>query len=187
MALQPTRLEYRVTLSQVDRGRDLTETVIVARHPSETQEHVTLRMLAWCLFNEEGIAFGPGLSTPDTPDLWTREATGRLKTWIECGAADGDKLRKLLSHHAGCATHVLLDEAKRAREVSLAIAGGRWPRGNPFPAVWLVDAALVSALAAREERRQKWGVTVVGEHFYIDVDGRSLNGAVERVDVTQAD
>jgi uncharacterized protein YaeQ len=187
MALSPTRLEYRVTLSHVDRARDVAESVIVARHPSETQEHVTLRVLAWCLFNEEGLAFGPGLSTPDTPDLWTREATGRLTTWIECGSADAEKLRKLLSHHAGCVTHILMSDEKRARELGLALSGLRWPRGNPFPAVWLVDAALVQALAAREERRQKWGVTLVGDHFYIDVDGRSLNGAVERVDVTQAD
>jgi uncharacterized protein YaeQ len=187
MALQPTRLEYRVTLSQVDRGRDVTQPVIVARHPSETQQHVTLRMLAWCLFNEDGLEFGPGLSTPDTPDLWTREATGRLTSWIECGAADAEKLRKLLSHHAGCATHILYDDAKRAHELAAALAAVRWPKGNAFPGVWLVDAALVSALAAREERRQKWGVTVVGDHFYIDVDGRSLNGAVERVDVTQVD
>jgi uncharacterized protein YaeQ len=187
MALQATRLEYRLTLSHVDRGRDVTQAVIVARHPSETQQHVTLRMLAWCLFNEEGLEFGPGLSTPDTPDLWTREATGRLTTWIECGAADAEKLRKLLSHHAHCATHILCDDAKRAHELAAALAGVRWPKGNPFPGVWLVDAALVSALAAREERRQKWGVTVVGDHFYVDVDGRSLNGAVERVDVTQID
>jgi uncharacterized protein YaeQ len=187
MALSPTRLEYRVTLSHVDRARDVTETVIVARHPSETQEHVTLRLLAWCLFTEEGLAFGPGLSTPDTPDLWTREATGRLTTWIECGSADAEKLRKLLSHHSGCATYVLMSDEKRARELALGLAELRWPRGNPSPGVWLVDAALVSALAAREERRQKWGVTVVGEHFYVDVDGRSLNGAVERVDVTIAD
>jgi uncharacterized protein YaeQ len=187
MALQPTRLEYRVTLSQVDNARDVTETVIVARHPSETPQHVVLRMLAWCLFNEDDLAFGPGLSTPDTPDLQARDATGKLTSWIECGAADADKLRKLLSHHAGCATHILLDDEKRARELSLELAALRWPRGNPSPAVWLVDAALVSALAAREERRQKWGVTVVGDHFYIDVDGRSLNGAVERVDVTQHD
>jgi uncharacterized protein YaeQ len=181
MALSPTRLEYRVTLSHVDRAREANETVIVARHPSETATHATLRMLAWCLFHDEGLTFGPGLSTPDTADLWIHDATGRLTTWIECGAADADKLRKLMSHHAGAATHVLGDDERRARELAAALAAGRWPRGNPPPQVWLVDAELVAALAAREERRQRWGVTIVGDHVYIDVDGRSLNGALLRL------
>jgi uncharacterized protein YaeQ len=180
MALQPTRLEYRVTLSQVDRARDVTETVIVARHPSETQAHVTLRMLAWCLLNEDGLTFGPGLSTPDAADLWTHDATGRLTTWIECGAADVERLRKTLAHHAGAHTHVVLDDERRARELLDELAAARWPRSCPPPVVWTIDAALVAALAAREERRQKWAVTVVGDHFYIDVDGRTLNGAAVR-------
>ncbi|MCU1282841.1 MAG: hypothetical protein JWM53_6387 [bacterium] len=93
MALAPTRLEFRVTLSHVDRARDVSETVYVARHPSETQEHVVLRMLAWCLLHEDGIAFGPGLSTPDAADLWTHDATGRLTTWIEAGTATAERLR----------------------------------------------------------------------------------------------
>lgn len=184
MALSPTRLEYRVTLSQVDRGREASETVVVARHPSETQEHVTLRMLAWCLFYDDGLAFGPGLSTPDAADLWVHDATGRLTTWIECGNADAERLRKTLAHHAGAATHVLLDDPRRARELGAELAASRWPRSCPPPVLWIVDAALVGALAAREERRQRWAVTVVGDHFYIDVDGRTLNGAVVTVDTS---
>lgn len=182
MALTPTRLEYRVTLSNVDRGREANESVIVARHPSETQAHVTLRMLAWCLYHEDGLTFGPGLSTPDAADLWTHDPTGRLTAWIECGAADAERLRKALQHHAGATTDVLLDDPKRARELVAELGAARWPRACPPPRVWVVDAALVAALAARQERRQRWAVTVVGDHFYIDVDGRTLNGAVVRAD-----
>jgi uncharacterized protein YaeQ len=178
MALSPTRLEYRVTLSNVDRGREAAETVIVARHPSETQVHVTLRMLAWCLLHEDGLTFGPGLSTPDAADLWTHDPTGRLTTWIECGSASAEKLRKTLAHHAGAQAHLLVDDERRAREFRDELAATRWPRSCPPPLVWTVDAALVAALAAPEERRQRWAVTVVGDHFYIDVDGRTLNGAI---------
>lgn len=180
MALTPTRLEYRVTLSNVDRGCEVAETVIVARHPSETQEHVTLRMLAWCLLYEEGLAFGPGLSTPDAADLWTHDATGRLTAWIECGAASAERLRKTLAHHAGAQAHVVLDDERRARELRDELGAARWPRSCPPPRIWTVDAALVAALAARDERRQRWGVTVVGDHFYVDIAGRTLNGAVMR-------
>jgi uncharacterized protein YaeQ len=178
MALQPTRLEFRLTLSHVDRAIDLAETLYVARHPSETQDHVVLRVLAWCLLHEEGIAFGPGLSTPDAADLWTHDATGRLTTWIECGGATAERLRKSLSHHSGAASHVVLDDARAADALRAELAEGRWLRSCPPPVLWTIDPALVAALAAPEERRQRWAVTIVGDHFYIDVDGRTLNGAV---------
>ena len=51
-----------------------------------------------------------------------------------------------------------------------------WPRGTPTPIVWTIDRALVAELAAREDRRQRWSVTVVGDHFYIDADGKTLDG-----------
>ncbi len=180
MALQPTRLEFRLTLSHVDRALDVAETVYVARHPSETLEHVVLRLLAWCLLHEEGLAFGPGLSTPDAADLWTHDATGRLTSWIECGTATAERLRKSLQHHSGAQTHVVLDDERAAGELRAELADARWPRSCPPPTLWVIDPALVSALAAREERRQRWAVTIVGDHFYIDIDGRSLNGALQR-------
>lgn len=180
MALSPTRLSYLVTLSNVDRGRDASESVIVARHPSETQEHVTLRMLAWCLLHEDGLAFGPGLSTPDAADLWTHDATGRLITWVECGTATAERLRKSISQHGGAQAHVVFDEAERTRTLLAELSERPWLRGAPPPQIWTIDNELVASLAARDERRQKWAVTVVGEHFYIDVDGRTLNGAVTR-------
>jgi uncharacterized protein YaeQ len=178
MALPATRYEYRIALSHVDRGREVTEAVVVARHPSETAEHLTLRVLAHCLLNEEGLAFGPGLSDPDAADLWTKDLTGRLVTWIECGAAAADKVRKVLLHNSGIAAHVVLADAKRVADLAVELpAAGRLPRKGPAPILWAIDPALVKALAAKEERRQKWTVTVVGDHLYVDADGDSVDGA----------
>lgn len=177
MALQATRLEYRITLSNVDRGVDVKESLIVARHPSETQEHVTLRVLAWCLLHEERLEFGPGLSDPDVADLWTRDLTGQLTTWVECGTADADKVRKVMLHNAGIAVHAVLADARR--HAALMDETSRWkkpPRGTLT--VWMVDRALVDALAEREERRHTWTVTIVGGHVYVEADGRQLDGEV---------
>jgi uncharacterized protein YaeQ len=177
MALTATRYEYRITLAHVDRSLELRETVIAARHPSESAEHLTLRVLAWCLLSEPGLAFGPGLSTPDAADLWTHDLTGRLITWIECGAAAGDKLKRVVQHHAGARVHAVFSDARRRDELRAELAG--WRRADEV-ALWTVDATLVAALAAREERRQRWMVTIVGDHFYVDADGTALEGAVER-------
>jgi uncharacterized protein YaeQ len=184
MALAPVRMEFRIALSHVDRGLDLVENVIVGRHPSETAEHLVLRVLAWCLLHEERIEFGPGLSAPDSADLWTHDLTGRLATWIECGAAQGEALRRVLQQNAGVTAHVVLSDRRRRDELLAEIA--TWKRALPV-IVWTVDPALVTALAAIEERRQRWSVTVVGDHFYIDADGTSFDGAVEQVSTRDDD
>ncbi|HZS36741.1 MAG TPA: YaeQ family protein [Polyangia bacterium] len=177
MALPTTRMEYRIALSHVDRAAEVSETVIVGRHPSETAEHLTLRVLAWCLLYEPRIAFGPGLSTPDAADLWTHDLTGRLTTWIECGAAQADKLRKVVQHHPGAQVHVVFDNERRRLELVGECAG--WKRAGEV-SLWTIDPALVASLAKRDERRHRWTVTVVGDHFYIDADDRPLDGAVTR-------
>jgi uncharacterized protein YaeQ len=181
MALAATRYEYRITLSHVDGGRERSEAVIVARHPSETPEHLTLRVLAWCLLNEDGLGFGPGLSDPEAADLWTHDLTGRLTAWIECGAASAEKIRKVVLHNAGIAAHVVLDDPRRAAELVAELAAdSRLARREPPPTVWTLDAALVRALAAREERRQQWTVTVVGDHLYVEAAGETLDGPAAR-------
>jgi uncharacterized protein YaeQ len=179
MALQATRLVFRLALSNVDRAVEREEPVNVARHPSETQDHVVLRMLAWCLLWEEGLEFGPGLSAPDTPDLWTRDLTGRLVSWIECRAVDADRLKKIVNGAGGAQVGFVLASEKRAAEMKQDLDG--WKRVPANVSIHVVDSALVTALAAREQRQHKWRVTVVGDHFYVDADGSSLDGPVTRI------
>ena len=178
MALPSVRLEYRLTLSHVDRGLELEQGLIVARHPSETAEHVTLRVLAWCLLREERLEMGPGLSDPDVADLWTRDLTGRLTTWVECGSVDPERLRKILLHNSGAAVHVVLGSERRRDELLEALAEWKKPPRAALT-VWTVDAALLAGLAAREERRQVWTVTVVGGHIYVDAGGVNIDGPVD--------
>jgi uncharacterized protein YaeQ len=165
MALQPTRMEFRIALSHVDRGRDASESVIVGRHPSEASDHLILRVLAWCLLHDDGLAFADGLADPDQPDLWAHDLTGRVTRWIECGAAAGDKLKKVLQHNPGAAVDVVVADPRRERELREELA--TWKRVPGDLTIWFLDPALVAALAANEQRRQRWTVTIVGDHLYV--------------------
>jgi uncharacterized protein YaeQ len=175
MALTSTRREYRLQLNHVDAGIERSEALVVAQHPSETDEHMTLRVLAWCLLQQEGLAFGPGLSTPDAPDLEARDLTGQRTAWIECGAADGKELKRAL--HSGVKVHAVFSDEKKRAELASELAD--YKRAGDIE-TWLIDRTLVGELAARTDRRQKWTVTFVGDHFYVEADGKSYEGAVTR-------
>ncbi len=182
MALPSVRMDFVIALSHVDRGLEASEKVAVARHPSESAEHVVLRVISHCLFHEDGLAFGPGLADADGADLWTRDPAGRTTTWVECGTAAFDKLKKVVQHNPGVAVHAVFSDARRRDEL-LETARDPAARAGKVASsieVWKVDPALVAALAENQERRQKWSVTIVGDHLYIEVDGVSRDGAVER-------
>lgn len=189
MALSSTRMEYRIALSHVDRGLDRALTVIAALHPSETAEHLALRVLAYCLLYEERIEFGAGLADPTAPDLWARDLTGQVTLWVECGAADGEKLRRVLQHNAGAAVHAVFSGDRRLRDLQDEVAGWtRAARGLERVTLWTLDAALVSGLAAAVDtgRRHQLSVTIVGDHFYVESDGQHVEGAAVRGALTQA-
>jgi uncharacterized protein YaeQ len=179
MALQATRLVFRMRLSNVDRGVEREEAVNIARHPSETQEHVILRLLAWCLFWQDSIAFGPGLSTPDSPALWARDLVGTVTLWVDCRALDPDELKKIVHRESSAAVHLVLADRRRAEGLLTEVTA--WRRPPESLSVWLVDDKLVTGLAASEARQQRWQVTFVGDHFYIDADGNTLDGDLTRL------
>ena len=178
MALPSTRIDFRVELAHVDRNRQASERVVIARHPSEGGEHVILRVLAYCIFYEEGLAFGPGLSDAEGADLWTRDPAGRITTWIECGAAPFDKLKKVVQHNAGAAVYALFSDVRRRDELFAAAraSGARAGKVADAISVWTVEPRLVETLAEKEARSSKWAVTIVGDHLYVEVDGATFDG-----------
>lgn len=173
------RREYRLEISDVERALALRTTVVLSQHQSETREHVTLRVLAYCLLYQDGIAFGPGVSLGDAADLEARDLTGKVALWVGCGDVPVDLVRKVAQHHRDAAVHLVFAEGSARDAFFEALErAGRPARGWERVSVWTIDERLVAVLAAREELRQRWAVTIVGDHFYVDVDGTTHDGAV---------
>ena len=82
MALTATIYTFDIDLADVDRGVYETIALRVARHPSESEEYLVTRLLAYCLEYREGIAFSSGLSDPDAPTIAVRDLTGAIRVWI---------------------------------------------------------------------------------------------------------
>lgn len=94
MALRSTICKFTLDVADIDRGYYATHALTVARHPSETDERMMIRVLAFALHASESLEFGKGLSSDDEPALWDRDLTGNITHWIEVGLPDERVLRR---------------------------------------------------------------------------------------------
>ncbi|HYJ19611.1 MAG TPA: YaeQ family protein [Burkholderiales bacterium] len=94
MALKATIFKAELQIADMDRSYYADHSLTVARHPSETDERMMVRLLAFALHAEEALAFGKGLSTEDEPDLWLRDLTGVIDLWIDVGLPDEKRIRR---------------------------------------------------------------------------------------------
>ncbi|WP_028239948.1 YaeQ family protein [Stutzerimonas azotifigens] len=92
MALQATPYKVELNLTDLDRGVYENLRFTVARHPSETEERLGARLIAYALWYDEQLAFGRGLSDVDEPALWQKSLDDRVLHWIEVGQPDAERL-----------------------------------------------------------------------------------------------
>ncbi len=110
MAPNATIFKAVLHIADVDRQYYEDHTVTLARHPSETDERMMVRLLAFAFHAHEALLFGRGLSAEDEPALWQKDLTGLIELWIEVGLPDEKALRQACG---------------RAREVCVYSYGGR--------------------------------------------------------------
>ncbi len=94
MALKATIYKADLDVSDMDRHYYAHHPLTIAQHPSETDERVMVRLLAFAWFAQERLVFARGLSAEDEPDLWCKSLTGEIDLWIELGQPDESRLRK---------------------------------------------------------------------------------------------
>src|SRR5690606_35181019 len=92
MALRATIFKLELHVADMDRNYYGSHVLTLARHPSETDERMMLRVLAFALYADQGLAFTRGLSTTDEPALWQKDLTGSILNWIELGHPDERRL-----------------------------------------------------------------------------------------------
>jgi uncharacterized protein YaeQ len=163
MALKSTIVKAELCVADVDRGYYRDHSLTIAQHPSETEERVMVRLLAFALHADPALEFGRGLSTADEPDLWRRDLTGAIDQWIEVGLPDERDLRKACGRAR--AVHVL---AYGGRAVDLWWEGARekLERQDRLTVIE-VPLAASRALARLADRSMRWQVTIQDGHVLI--------------------
>ena len=110
MASNATIFKAALHIADVDRHYYQDHALTIARHPSETDERMMVRLLAFARHAHDALSFGRGLSTEDEPDLWQKDLTGVIELWIEVGQRDEKAIRQACG---------------RAKQVCLYTYGGR--------------------------------------------------------------
>jgi uncharacterized protein YaeQ len=172
MAPKATVHKATIEVSDIDRHYYATHALTLAQHPSETDQRVMVRLLAFALHAHERLLFGRGLSSEDEPDLWRKSLTGEIEQWIELGQPEESRIRKACG---------------RAREVVVVGYSGRgfdlWWDKNAASLARLdnldvidVPASEADALASLLARNmnlqcliQEGHVQLIGDHASIDL------------------
>src|SRR4051812_26464462 len=176
MALTATIYNFSIDLSDVDRGVYETLAIKAAQHPSESDEYLVTRVLAFALEFTEGIAFSPGIAEPDNPAIAVRDLTGDLKVWIDIGAPDANRLHKA----SKAAPRVVVYTHREPRTIIKALSGERIHRVEELE-LYALDREMIADLAGKLERRMKLEMSVTDRHLFITVDDDTLSGAIERI------
>lgn len=176
MALKATVFKASVNLADMDRGLYLDETLTIAQHPSETDERMMLRILAWALNANEHLEFTKGLSADDEPEIWQKNYSDEIELWIELGCPDEKRLRKASS---------------RAKEVILYAYGDRaapiWWEQNKGKLsrfsnlkVYFVNEAIIEGLTAMTARTMQLQVSIQDATAWVSSGDHSVEVALAR-------
>jgi len=94
MATKATIIKADVQIADMNRQYYQDHRLILAQHPSETEERLMIRLLVFALHADDELTFASGLSAENEPDLWKRDLTGNVKLWIDLGQVDEKRIRK---------------------------------------------------------------------------------------------
>lgn len=156
MALKATIYKAMVNVADLDRNQFLDATLTLARHPSETQERLMLRLLAWIKHAHERLQFTRGLSAEEVPDAWLRNDHLGIDLWIEMGLPDERRIKKACTQAAEVA---LFAYNSRAAEIWWQQNKSKCAQYSNL-SVWYLDDEQLAQLSAFAERTMNLQATI---------------------------
>jgi uncharacterized protein YaeQ len=176
MALGATIYVFNIDLADSDRGVYEALELRVARHPSESEEYLLTRVLAYCFEYGEGISFSNGLSDPDEPTIAIRDLTGQLHAWIDVGAPEAARLHRARK----AAPRVVVYTHKDPGPWLARLAGERIHRAESLE-IYALDRTWLATLVAKLTRRMVFSLTISEQNVYLSLGTETLECVVEKL------
>jgi uncharacterized protein YaeQ len=174
MALKATIFKADLQIADMDRHYYQDHTLTIARHPSETDERMMMRVLAFIIHANEALAFGKGLSVDDEPDLWQKDLTGAIALWIDVGQPDEKRILKA----CGRSAQVVIYSYSSNSNIWWNQIGNRVERAKNLTVINIVPTISL-ALAAFAQRSMQLQCTVQDGQIWI-----TSNNETVQVDMT---
>jgi uncharacterized protein YaeQ len=177
MAANAIIYKAALQIADVDRRYYQDHVLTVARHPSETDERVMMRLLAFALHASDTLSFGRGVGTADEPTAWQKDVTGTIELWIEVGQPDAKSIRRA----CGRATQVVV-YAYGARSADVW-----WAKNRPLLdqldnlAVTLLPVESVRALTTLASPNMHLQWTIQDGHLWIADGARNVHIELHRL------
>ena len=146
MALKSTIYKIDLNIADMDRQYYAQHNLTLAKHPSETDERVMVRLIAFTLFANESLIFGKGLSDDEEPDLWQKDLTGAIQLWVDVGLPTEKDIRKACGKSAQVAVVLY---AGRIADMWWATNSKGLLKLNNLTVINLPDTANLAQLAAK--------------------------------------
>ena len=169
MALKSTIFKADVQISDMDRHYYQNHQLTIARHPSETDERMMMRVLAFVIHASESLSFGKGLSADDEPDLWQKDLTGAIELWIEVGLPDEKRILKA----CGRSAKVLVYSYANNSSIWWNGIGNRIERAKNL-SILNIPAATGAALAALAERNMQLQCSIQDGQIWLSAGDKSV-------------
>jgi uncharacterized protein YaeQ len=162
MALKSSVFKADLQVADLDRNYYAGHALTLARHPSETDERMMVRLLAFALHAHERLAFCKGLSDADEPDLWRRDLTGAIEQWIETGLPDDRRIARA----CGRAAQVVVVAYGAGAPIWWKQTGAKLGRHDRL-VVMALPAPATQTLATLVQRSMKLQCTIQDGHLWL--------------------
>jgi uncharacterized protein YaeQ len=177
VALTSTIYTFDIDLADNDRSVYESLALRVARHPSESDDFLIARLLAYCCEYAPGIEFSRGgLSEPDDPPIAIRDPTGALSAWIDVGTPAADRLHRA----AKLAPRVAVYVHRESSQWLAGLANAKIHRADAL-ALYALDRAMVGTLAAKLERRLSLAISLGDGDVFVSFASETVSGRVTRL------
>lgn len=156
MALKATIFKAELQITDMDRNYYQDHQLTIARHPSENDERMMVRLLAFALNASAALQFSKGLSTEDEPDLWQKSLSDEIELWIDLGQPDEKRIRKACGRSRRV---IIYNYQERSSATWWEQQKNRLARFDNL-GVFSLGAATVTALGRMAERSMRLQCTI---------------------------
>lgn len=178
MAIKATIFKAELKIADMGRSYYHDHALTIARHPSETDERMMVRLLAFAVHAHERLSFGKGLSSDDEPDLWQKDLTGAIEVWIEVGQPDEKRIRRACG--------------RAARVFVYSYGAGMWWDQNGSKLERIKNLTVIKlppassqALAKLAQRNMQLHCTIQDEQIWLADNDATVHVELASVKITQ--